>query len=81
MSMDSGEGFSEEGVMLLGISDVDRIEFFWLVTGFWNGQGLFGLVNDGVCGTEPGESEDDVFSSTAHDIEEVLLDNPFDVCV
>ena len=28
---------------------------------------------------EPGEPEDDIFSATAHDIEEVLLDNPFDV--
>ena len=28
---------------------------------------------------KPGESKDDVFSSTAHDIEEMFLGNPFDV--
>ena len=28
VAVDVGKGFSEEGVMLLGISDVDRIEFF-----------------------------------------------------
>ena len=30
---------------------------------------------------EPGESEDDVFTSTAHDVEEMLLGDPFDVGV
>ena len=38
-------------------------------------------IYDGVHGTEPGESEDDVLMSTAHDIEEMFLDNPFDVGV
>ena len=28
---------------------------------------------------KPGESEDDVFMSTAHDIEEMFLSDPFDV--
>ena len=52
-----------------------------MITGFGDGQGLSGPVDHGVCGTEPGEPEDDVFLSTAHDIEEVLLDYPFDVGV
>ena len=30
---------------------------------------------------EPGESEDDIFTSTAHDIEEMFLGDPFDVGV
>ena len=30
---------------------------------------------------EPGESEDDIFSATAHDVEEMLLGNPFNVCI
>ena len=30
---------------------------------------------------EPGESKNDVFASTAHDIEEVFLSNPFNVGV
>ena len=38
-------------------------------------------VDGRVSGTEPGESKDDVFSSTAHDIEEVFLGNSFDVHV
>ena len=30
---------------------------------------------------EPGESEDDVFTSTAHDVEEMFLGDPFNVGV
>ena len=30
---------------------------------------------------EPGESEDDIFSSTSHNIEEVFLGDLFDVCI
>ena len=44
-------------------------------------QGLSDPVDGGVRGAEPGESEDDIFSSTAHDIEEVFLGDPFDVSV
>ena len=40
-----------------------------------------GPINGGVRGSEPGESEDNVFSSTAHDVEEVFLGDPFDVGV
>ena len=46
-----------------------------------DGQGLSDPVNGGVCGTEPGESEDDVFTAAAHDVEEMLLGNPFNVGV
>ena len=52
-----------------------------MVIGFWDGQGLPGPVNDGVGGLEPGESEDDVFLAVAHDLEEMFLDDPFDICV
>ena len=38
-------------------------------------------IDGGVSYTEPGESKDDVFSSTTHDVEEMLLGDPFDVCV
>ena len=38
-------------------------------------------VDGGVCGSEPGESEDDVFTSAAHDVEEVFLGDPFNVGV
>ena len=52
-----------------------------MVTGLQDGQGLLDLVNGRVCGAESGESEDDIFSSTAHDIEEMFLSNPFNVRV
>ena len=38
-------------------------------------------VDGGVHGTEPWESEDDVFTSAAHDVEEMFLSDPFDVGV
>ena len=38
-------------------------------------------VNGGVGGVEPGESEDDVFLSTTHDVEEMFLNNSFNVGV
>ena len=50
-----------------------------MIAGFGDSQGLSGPVNGGVCNMEPGEPEDDVLSATTHDIEEVLLGNPFDV--
>ena len=52
-----------------------------MVTGFRDGQGLPDPVNGGICGTELGESEDNVLSTTAHDIEEMFLGDPFDVHV
>ena len=50
-----------------------------MVTGFRDSQGLFDLVDGGVHGAEPGESENDVFSATAHDVEEMFLSDPFNV--
>ena len=52
-----------------------------MVARFRDGQGLPNPVDGGVCGTEPGESKNNVFTTTAHDIEEVFLDDPFDVHV
>ena len=40
-----------------------------------------GPIDGWVRGSEPGESEDDVLTSTVHDIEEVFLGDPFDVGV
>ena len=42
---------------------------------------MFDPVDSGVCGSEPGESENDILSAITHDIEEMFLGNPFDVCV
>ena len=52
-----------------------------MIIGFRDGQGLLGPVNSGVCDMESGESKDDIFSATAHDIEQVFLGDPFNVCV
>ena len=52
-----------------------------MIAGFRDGQGLSDPVDGGVRCAEPGESEDDVFASTAHDIEEMFLGYPFDVGV
>ena len=56
MSVDTRKEFSEKGIMPLGISSMGRVEFLRLVTGFRDGQGLPGPVNDGVGGMELGES-------------------------
>ena len=42
---------------------------------------MFNLIDGRVHGTEPEESEDDIFSATAHDVEEVFLGNLFNVCM
>ena len=42
---------------------------------------LLGPVDGRIHGTEPGESEDNVFSAVAHDIEEMFLGNSFNVCI
>ena len=52
-----------------------------MVAGFGDGQGLPGPIDGGVCGMKPGESKDDVLATTVHDIEEMFLDDPFDVGV
>ena len=50
-----------------------------MVTRLRDSQGLPDPVDGGVSGTEPGEPQDDVFLSTAHDVEEMFLDNSFNV--
>ena len=67
--------------MLLGVSGMGRVKVLQLVTRLRDGQGLLGPVDGGVCGVEPGESEDDIFLTTAHDIEEMLLNDPLNVCI
>ena len=79
MAVGSGKGSPKKGVVLLGVCSMGGVQVFRLITRLRDGQGLSDLVNGGVCGTEPGESEDDIFLSTAHDIEEVFLSDPFDV--
>ena len=76
-----GEGFPKEGIMMLGVSSMDDLEIFQLVTRFRDSQGLSGPVNSGVCSAELGESEDDILSATAHNIEEKFFGNPFDICI
>ena len=52
-----------------------------MVAGFGDSQGLPGPVDGGVRSSKPREPEDDVFTSTAHDIEEMLLGDSFDIGV
>ena len=52
-----------------------------MIVGFGNGQGLSDPVDDGVSDTEPGESKDDIFLATTHDIKEMFLGDPFDICI
>ena len=52
-----------------------------MIVGFGDGQSLPDPIDGGVCGAKPEESEDDVFASTAHDVEEMFLGDPFDVGV
>ena len=47
-----------------------------MIIGFRDGQGLLCPVDSGVCDTELGESENNIFLSAAHDIEEMFLSNP-----
>ena len=79
MAVGSGKWFPEEGIMSLGVGGMGRVEILQLITGFRDGQGLPHPVDGGVRGAKPGESKDDVFSSTAHDIEEMFLGDPLDV--
>ena len=75
------EGFSEERVVLLGISGVDGVKVFQLVARLGDSQSLLGPVDGGVCDVESGESKDDIFLSAIHDIEEMFLSDPFNVGV
>ena len=81
VSVGAEKGFFEERVMLLGVSGVDGVKILWLVVGFRDGQGLLDPIYGGVCDTEPGESEDVIFVSTAHNVEEMFLGDPFNVGV
>ena len=81
ISVGSEKGFSEEGVMSLSVSSVDGVEVFQLVARFRYSHHLFCSVDSRVHDMEPRESEDNVFSATAHNIEEMFLNNPFDVHV
>ena len=76
-----GEGFVKERVISLSVSSMGGVEVLWLITRLGDSQGLFDPGNGGICDMEPGESEDDIFSATARDIEEMLLSDPFDVHV
>ena len=40
-----------------------------------------GPIDGGVHGAEPGESEDNILATTAHDVKEMLLGDPFNVGV
>ena len=42
---------------------------------------MFDPVNGGVHDAEPGESKDDILTSTAHDVEEMFLSNSFNIGV
>ena len=73
------KGFPKEGIMLLGVSGVGRVEVLRLIAGLRDGQSLLNPVDGGIRDMKPGKAEDDVFLSTVHDIEEMFLSNPFDV--
>ena len=74
------EGSPEEWVML-GVYSMDGIKVLWLIIGLRDGWGLLDLIDGGVCGVEPGESKDNVLLATAHDIEEMFLGDPFNICI
>ena len=50
-----------------------------MVAGFRDSQGLLDPIDGRVHGAESGESEDDILSAAAHDIEEMFLGDPFNV--
>ena len=56
VAMGVEEGFSEERVVPLGVGGVGGVQVLRLVTGLWDGQGLFDPIYGGVHSTEPGES-------------------------
>ena len=75
------KGFPEEEIVSLDVCSVSRIQAFQPVARLRDGQGLSDPIDGGVHGTEPRESEDDILTSTAYDVEEMFLGNPFDVYV
>ena len=42
---------------------------------------MLGPIYSGVGGVEPGESENDIFLATTHNVREMFLSNSFNVCV
>ena len=77
MFKSSGQGFLEESIMLSDICGVYQIEVLGLITSVRDGYDLAGSINGGVDDLEPEKSEDDIFPSTGHDMEEVFLCNTF----
>ena len=76
-----GKGFSEEGIVLLDIGSIGRVKIFRLITGFRDSQSLPDPVDDRVGDVKPGKSENDISLAAAHDVEEMFLGDPFNVCV
>ena len=56
MAGGSGQGFSEEGVVVFIVGGVHCIELLGLIVSFGDGEGLVGPVDDKVGVLEPGES-------------------------
>ena len=52
-----------------------------MVARFGDGQGLSDPVDGRAHGMEPGESKDDIFATTAYDVEEMFLGYSFDICI
>ena len=67
--------------MVLGVCGVGGVKVLRLVTRLRDSQGLFGPIDGGICDAEPREFKDDALSATTHDIEEMFLGDPFNVCV
>ena len=61
------------------VSKVYRVEVLELITFFRDGDGLARPVDGGVGDLESRKFEDDIFSFTRHDMEEMFLGNSFDV--
>ena len=56
MAGGSGQGFSEEGVVVFIVRGVHCVELLGLITSFGDGESLVGPVNDRVGVLEPGEA-------------------------
>ena len=63
--------------MVLDVCGVYWVEIPGLITSFWDGDGLTRPINDEVGGLELGESKDNIFPATRHDMEEVFLCDAF----
>ena len=63
--------------MAFSVGGMYEVEVLKLIAGLRDGDGLTRPVNGGVGSLKPGQPEDDVFSATRHDVEEVFLCNTF----